>query len=324
MTVVAAALAAFAVDCTGAPARVPGGELHRTWRVPTADGDVAVKLLGVGVHPTWAADLERSVAFERTAWAAGTVPVAEPLLTPVGAPLVRIDGHVARAHRWVDGLAGHRVAATPARLRRIGATVAAIVALGVEGGTTADALEWNGLDAYAATVAEAHDVGAPFAPALAALAEEVEQLRTRMAALAARRLPMVLGHGDVHPRNSVVADGIDVLIDWDEAAPVVPASHLLDAAIGFSGGAQDATEHLVRAALDGWAAAGGGPVDLAGATIPIANTHLRAVLFHTWRALGHRGADDTSRARSADLVARLAPTWADEAVALRTWEDRLA
>ena len=303
---------------------VAGGGLHRTWRVPTVAGDVALKVLADGGHPGWAAELDRAVAFERTAWAAGSVPMAEPLPALDGSAHARFTDAVVRAHRWVDGPAGTVVAPTPARLRSLGRTVAAIVAVGVEAGTTADGLQWNALDAYDETVAEAGAVAAPWAPVLAELAEEVARLRARMAALEACRRPMVLGHGDLHPRNSVVVEGRDVLLDWDEAGPVVPVSHLLDAALAFSGGPHAADPSLVAAALDGWAAAGGGPVDLDGASTPIANAGLRTVLFHAWRALGHRGVDARARAASAALVPALATAWVAAGPALRGWESRLA
>jgi hypothetical protein len=101
-------------------------------------------------------------------------------------------------------------------------------------------------------------------------------------------------------------------------------SHLLDAAIAFAGGPHDASPSLVRAVLDGWADGGGGPVDLDGASTPIADAGFRAVLFHAWRALGHRGVDEAARARSAALVPTLAAAWVAAAPALRAWEARLA
>jgi GNAT superfamily N-acetyltransferase len=317
-------LGAFGLEAVGPAVPVAGGALHRTWRVPTDDGDVAVKALADGGHPAWADELGRAVTFEALAWAAGTVPMAEPRRAVDGTSLVRIDGDAVRAHRWVDGPSGTDVVPTVERLHRLGRTVAAIAVAAPTVGTTADRLEWNALDAYEATVAEAHDVEAPFAAALDALAEEVARLRARMAALEACHRPMVLGHGDLHPRNTVVVDGVDVLLDWDEVAPVVAVSHLLDAAVAFAGGPHDAPPDLVRAALAGWSDAGGGPLDLDGASTPVANAGFRAVLFHAWRALGHRGVDAPSRTRSAALVPDLATTWAAAAPALRAWEARLA
>jgi len=313
----------FDLSATAPPVLVAGGALHRTWRVVTVDGDVAVKVLAPGGHPAWADELDRAVAFERAAWAAGTVPMAEPLPALDGSALARFDDAVVRAHRWVDGPVGTAIAPTAERLRRLGRTVAALVAVGPPVGTTAVGLEWNALDAYDATVAEAHDVDAPFAAALDDLAEEVARLRARMAALEACHRPMAMGHGDLHPRNTVVVGGVDVLVDWDDSAPVVPVSHLLDAAVAFAGGPHEASPALVRAALDGWAEAGGGPVDLDGASTPLANTGLRAVLFHAWRALGHRGVDAAARDRSAALVPGLAAAWSSSAPALRAWEARL-
>lgn len=319
-----AALAAFALEATATPVPVSDGAVHQVWRVPTADGDVAVKVLADGGHPGWGRELERAIAFEHAAWASGSVPMAEPVPALDGSSFARFTDAVVRAHRWVDGPRGVDVAPTVDRLRRLGRTVAAIVAVGDPVATTADGLEWNALDAYHETVAEAHDVGAPWASALDALADEVARLRARMGALEMCRRAMVLGHGDLHPRNTVVVDGVDVLLDWDEAAPVVPVSQLLDAAIAFAGGALAAPEDLVRAVLAGWADAGGGPIDLDGASTPIANAGLRAVLFHAWRALGHRGVDDAARARSATRVPALAGVWVAAAPELRAWEERLA
>lgn len=298
----ATALAAFGLTATGPAVPVAGGALHRTWRVPTALGPVALKVLAHGGHPGWAAELDRAVAFEQAAWSAGTVPMAEPRRTADGAPLARVGDDVVRAHRWVDGPAGTAAPATDARLRALGRTVAAVLALGVPGGTTAD-LPTNALDAYDDTVAEARSVGAPFAADLAALAAPVARLREELVALAAERRPLVMGHGDLHPRNTVVVDGVDVLLDWDEAAPVLPASHLLGAALAFGG------PDAVAVVEAGWAEAGGGPLDRRAADVPLRNEQLRTVLFHAWRALGHRGVAAPARAHSASLVPTLAVTW---------------
>lgn len=316
-------LGAHGLEADGPPVLVGGGGLHRTWRVPTTDGVVAVKALAAGGHAGWDDDVARAVAFEAAAWRAGTVPMAEPLPAVDGSDLVRIDGDVVRAHRWVEGPAGTAVAPTADRLRRLGRTLAALVAVAPAAPTTGTGLAWNALDAYDATVAEAREVGAPFATDLAALGEEVDRLRARMAALEACRRPMVMGHGDLHPRNSVVVDGADVLLDWDAAAPVVPASHLLDGLIAFAGGPHDAPPDLVRAGLAGWSEAGGGPLDLDGASTPVANAGLRTVLFHAWRALGHRPVTPAARAASAALVPTLAAEWSRSAPTLRTWEHHL-
>lgn len=97
------------------PVRVPGGLSNELWRVRTGAGEFAVKRMVINAdQPQFVDNVEAAFGVERRAWDSG-VPIPEPVAVN-GRALLRVDGDLYRAHRWVDGNAGQATVRQAAEL----------------------------------------------------------------------------------------------------------------------------------------------------------------------------------------------------------------
>lgn len=222
---------------------VDGGWSHQVWRVETSTDTVAVKQLRREHEQWWMAQLLAASEFELAAWAAGTVPMAEPLQVENGGGLLGelptwTQDHLYRCHRWVDATPCINARPSIERSRRAGAMVAALCALRFPtDGTIADLLPWNALDAFDDTIDEARDRSMPWAASLEMLSPRVEQLRAQFSELAILEEPVGFTHRDFDPKNAAeMPHGTLVIFDWDYAGPRMVSSELLDVAVSFAGG----------------------------------------------------------------------------------------
>lgn len=308
-----------------APDAVVGGWSHSVWRVETLEGVYAIKEMLDNPAGWWIEQLDTAIAFELTAWRSGTIAMAEPI--PVAGSdqlLGRLDaGHVPRryrCHRWVEGQPCLDLPPNVERSARVGVIVAALAQLDVQGGTTADRLPWNALDAYDDTVAEAMSKRLDWAHALAELRPFVTKLREDFIDLADRAKPTAVVHRDIDPKNtSLRIDNEVALFDWDYAGPRLIASELLDAALSFAGGVLDVEAACFLATIDSYRESGGPPVDFSDAAPPLIEEGFRWIMLNAWRCLGHRGVSPEQESFAASVVRALAPTWPDSVTATQTW-----
>jgi hypothetical protein len=303
------------------PPPVIGGWSHSVWRVDTAAGVYAIKEMREGRGSWWIEHLNSATSFELAAWRTRAINMAEPI--PVAgsrALLGRLEvggGHRwYRCHRWVDGEPCLGDDADVARSAQVGEIVAELSRLNMQKGTTAEQIDWNALDAYHDTVAEAYARGFEWAAALAALEPQVERLRGELSELALRAMPMWMSHRDLDPKNSAVrADGALVLFDWDNAGPRLFESELLDAATSFAGSAVDAD--CFAATLDAYLRAGGRPLTFEHATAPIVADGFGWIMLNAWRSLGHRDATPEQEIFAGVMVKQLADAWPADADRMR-------
>jgi hypothetical protein len=291
---------------------VPGAWSNRLWELETEQGRFAIKELRGSAGGGWSQRLQVAMMVERAAWAAGTIPMAEPLAAATGggwlAEVAATGGQRAtvRCHRWVPGMPATAVAPSPAMAADMGRSLAALHALGlVAPGTTATGLAPLSLAAWHQTITHARQAGLDWAGELAGLTPLVEQLAERLHALQRQGRSMLLSHRDLDPKNAVVrAGGGVVLLDWDYAGPTLAASELLVTALSFAGGALQPDDACVRACVQAYLDAGGhvAPPDL----LDTALIHLEG-LGWLWlnvdRCLGRQLRDPADR----QLGQRLAP-----------------
>lgn len=310
------------------PSAVLGGWSHSVWKVDTEAGTFAIKEMREGRGGWWIDQLEAAIAFELAAWRAGTVAMAEPI--PVEGSdlfhgrLVVGDAHRRyRCHRWVDGEPALGTDPDRRRPAQVGVIVAELSRLDVRKGTTADQLEWNAIDAYDDTVAEASSRGLDWTHALAGLRPHVERLRHDFEDLARRAIPMTVTHRDIDPKNARIrADGDVVLFDWDNAGPRLLESELLVSALSFAGTGGHADENCVLSTLDAYVEAGGRPLAFADAAAPIAEGGFRWIMLNAWRSLGHRDVSPEQQAFAGSMVKQLSATWPADAERVRAWASR--
>lgn len=314
----------------GTPTPVVGGWSHSVWRVDSHQGVFAVKEMVEMPGAWWIEQLEAATAFEMAAWEAHAVPMPEPitaresggLLARLGTPeAARL---VYRCHRWVEGRPCVDDTADVARSATAGELIAALAGLYMHGGTTADQLQWNALDAFDDTVAEARSMSVDWAELLAGLKPLVSELRSDYCALAERALPMVVCHRDVDPKNVLIdRPGRLVLTDWDYAGPRLLASELLAVAISFAGGTFHRDEDCVFAAVDAYRLAEGPHLSFENAAPTMIEEGFRWIMLNAWRALGHRGVTTEEAAFAASVVRKQAQTWPASVAAARLWSKRL-
>lgn len=325
----------------GDPIGVVGGWSHHLWRLETDSGSFAVKELVPASSGWWAERLEDAIGLEKAAWAAGTVPMAEPIPVAgsgrlVGAVLVRGQEHRYRCHRWVEGTPGLELSPSEGVSARVGASVAAVAALGLDGGTSASCLASDALDVYEATVAEAKIQGAGWADELDRLQPLVEELRADLADLAGRAEPLLIMHRDVDPKNACLrADGAVALFDWDYSGPALPGAELLGAALAFArrgGGAEplhragrlQVSETCLVATLDAYERVTGHLPDMRGAAAPRVEEGFRWLMLNARRALGWEPATPDQAKRAEPVVTSMCSDWPRGTAAVRAWASWLA
>jgi Ser/Thr protein kinase RdoA (MazF antagonist) len=318
----------------GLLAPVPGAWSNRLWRLETESGRFAVKeLRGSGEPVGWQQRLQVAMAVEHTAWVAGTIPMAEPMVAAASggwlAQVAACGAHRAtvRCHRWVQGVAATAVAPSPAMAADVGSSLAAIHALDLPTPeTTATGLAPLPLAAWRQTVAEAHQAGLPWAEELAGLTPLVGQVAERLLALERKGRPMLLSHRDLDPKNAVVRpDGRVALLDWDYAGPTLAASELLVTALSFAGGTLEPDPACVRAFVRAYLDAAGRiePPDLLDTAV-IHQEGLGWLWLNVDRCLGRRVRDQDDQQLAQRLVPQLIGSFAAELAAVDRWASRLS
>lgn len=226
--IVAQGAESFGLGQVGAAARVEGGLSNDMWRVSTADGDFAVKVMRAHAE---AADFRRNVeaafVIERNAFRAG-IPCPEPKTTPDGRALLRVGSNWLRAHRWHDG-------ATPApgeHLEDAGDLLARIHRAGRETVRPLDD-QPKGIRRWAA-LAELPGLPDPVSDQLRGAAADLARLESRTAASTHLRTAVVDSHGDLDPKNTLLAAERLLAVDWDAAGPRSIAREAVSLALDWS------------------------------------------------------------------------------------------
>jgi Ser/Thr protein kinase RdoA (MazF antagonist) len=256
--------AAFALGApSGSPDAVPGGRLHRVWRLTTTAGRYAVKQLNPALLRAPGA-AERFRATERIAAAAtaGGVPAVAALSGPDG-PLWSVTGACVMVYPWIDGATLPPTPAGPARGRRIGALLGRLHGLGLTTDGLAElAWETDALrdDGWVLLARRGAARGLPWGEPLRALRHDLAlwAMRARQAIAELYRV-QVVSHRDMDQRNVLWRDAHSpAIIDWETAGLTHPTVELADVALNWSGiltGSPD--EATFAAVVAGYRAAGG-------------------------------------------------------------------
>lgn len=308
---------------TAPPAAVPGGRLHRVWKLTTTSGDYAIKRLSP-VRSGYATAARGGGPWTVTELAAAAlaesgIPAVAALWGPDG-PVSAVAGARVLVYPWMAGATAGPEAAPPDRARQVGALLGRIHAArldlealesrlperadGAEWDTRDFALPWE-LDAqrddgWVLLARRGIAAGAPWG-------EPLRDLRRSIALWAARArqaLPrlyqtQVFGHRDLNQQNVLWRAPTDpAIIDWEYAGMVHPTVELADVALNWSGitlGPPDGD--AFAAVVAGYRAAGG--------TIQAEGRDALYVALWSWldwvrymapRSLGDGAATDEERA----------------------------
>jgi Ser/Thr protein kinase RdoA (MazF antagonist) len=268
---------------TAPPVAVPGGRLHRVWKLVTTSGAYAVKVLNPA-RPGYATAARGGGPWTATELAAAAL--AESGI-PAVAALWGLDGPVSAMNHvcvlvypWVAGATARPGAADPDRARQIGALLGHIHAARLDPASLAErlppradgkvwdthdfALPWE-LDAqredgWVLLARRGIAAGAPWGEPLRALRRSLALWATR----ARQALPdlyrtQVFGHRDLNQPNVLWrTPTVPAIIDWEYAGMAHPTVDLADVALNWSGitlGPPDAA--AFAAVLAGYRAVGG-------------------------------------------------------------------
>jgi Ser/Thr protein kinase RdoA (MazF antagonist) len=236
----------------GRARRLRGGYLNRVWRLETARGAYAVKVLNPRyLDPERRRQYDATLELERLALEAG-VPTAEPVAAAGGAWLVGLPFGLARVHRWVEGRPLDDRDVGPEHARQLGALLARVHGVGPRRDVRPEAVlrEWT----------PAHwEEPARELPELAPLPALMDRVSAVVVAGRALLRHPVLTHGDVSAKNLLERpDGTVVLLDWDAAQPMEPCLEVAAAALNLAGHVRDEPRpDVLRAFLAGYREAGG-------------------------------------------------------------------
>jgi Ser/Thr protein kinase RdoA (MazF antagonist) len=242
---------------------VAGGLSNDLWHVRTDRGQFAVKVMRANADaPDFRANVEAAYDVERRARAHG-VPSPEPCPTADGRALLRVQGHWVRAHQWRQGIPP----APGEYLEDAGRLLAAIHAAGASRDEALHDEPWDA-DGWSSL---AGGLSAPLADRLRRAAGTLADLEEITCAPAGSLVTHVDSHGDLDPKNTMVADGTLLALDWDAAGPQpvvreavavgLDWSHDVDGFRRVLGAFEAASGHEVPAepwVFGGWVSALGG------------------------------------------------------------------
>lgn len=241
-------------ELTAPPLRLSGGYTHQMFRLVTASGDYAVKLLNPEI-------MSRPDALENYRTAEGFEALLKNENLPIlpakvihGRKLQRVDGQYLYVFDYFDGRVLQAEDITPAHCAKIGAVLARIHGLARQreaaSAESSAPIAWDALAEALLASADAQAEGC-------ALRAAIPLLKCVTAAMeeANARLPRVeaLCHNDMDPKN-VLWQGEDFrIIDLECLGYADPRQELLDLAVSWSGG----REAQFKAFVSAYAAQGG-------------------------------------------------------------------
>lgn len=236
--------AAFGLGDVSSCHKVNGGLSNDLFRLQTARGDHAMKVMRVNADaPDFRHKIERAYAIERAAFDRG-VPCPLPIGLPDGTCLARVSRKWVRMHAWVHG-----DAPTPQRhARQAGGLLAAIHGAFDPSPIALDDEPWD--ETGWSSLADRDGMPSPLAERLRESAPVLAQLGDETSA--SHVVPHVSSHGDLDPKNTIVVNGALMALDWDAAGVRPAAREAVSLALDWSTAPAD-----FRAVLRSYRAAGG-------------------------------------------------------------------
>lgn len=240
----------FGLGQVEAMVRVEGGLSNDMWRVTTTSGEFAVKVMRAHADaPDFRDKVEAAFTIERNAFRAG-IPCPEPTSTAEGHALLQVDGDWLRAHRWCEGNSPD----PGDRLEDAGHLLARIHRAGGHSVRTLD--DRPRVTGTWAALAEQPRLPEPLSEQLRSAAPELALLEAATAASPHLVTKFADSHGDLDPKNTLVASGRLLAVDWDAAGPRPIAREAVSLALDWAENAEG-----FRRALSAYA-------DRSGTTLP--------------------------------------------------------
>lgn len=203
----------FGLGRVEATSRVEGGLSNDMWHVRTAEGEFAVKVMRAHAETDgFRGSIEAAFQIEMNAFRTG-VPCPEPKATPEGHALLRVDGQWLRAHRWHMGT-------VPDPAENLSAAGVLLARIHRAGEAVQRPLE-DELMGIRRWTALAKITGLPghVPDQLRRAAPDLAQLESKTLTSRGLLTGFVASHGDLDPKNTLLAGERLLAVDWDAAGP---------------------------------------------------------------------------------------------------------
>ncbi len=236
------------------PCPVPGGLLHRLWRLRTTRGQFAVKQLDPEImrRPGIAAVYRQSECIA-SAMAAHALPAVAARCRPhTSDPLLETGAAAFLVYAWIDGETLSPAPVAPDRAYQIGALLGRIHALRLTGHSPPEP-DWPHVASHewAELARRAAAAQLPWATEIAAAIPDLSRWSDLYRALAPTlRRSLVISHRDLDQKNVLWIDhDTPRLVDWEAAGLINPTLELAGTALAWSGQSVGAPSQATFAAL---------------------------------------------------------------------------
>ncbi len=273
------------------PQAVPGGLLHRVWRLDTTQGTFALKQLNAAImQKPHIHDIYRLSERIAAAMAAQGIP-AVAALNCNGDPLQVIENDTVIVYRWIEGETLSAEAVEPEQGRVIAALLARMHGLDLQFAAL-PLPDWEHFcdDDWDLLTVHAYDIGIPWATPVRAVMHRLIEW-SRLSEQAGEKLSQnyVISHRDLGQKNVLWQDeDTPWLIDWEAAGLVNPTMDLVSTTLDWSGLATGVVREDTFAAMMESYVAGGGVVRDAGIDVlhGVIGIWLNWLVFNMRRSLG--------------------------------------
>ena len=217
------------------PVQLSGGLIHRMYAIETVSGKYAIKALNpqVMLRPNAMTDI---VNGERIAAVAASYIPALPAKQLNNSFVHEICGQYYLVYDWINGQSQFNENITPSHCARIGEILGNLHSINFShldiprpAVTTESIVDWDG---YLLT---GQQNSAPWVSALSGIANDIYNWNHRyLVSMKYLESPLVIGHGDIDPKNVLWCDGNPVVIDWESAGFLNPFHELIIYALYWS------------------------------------------------------------------------------------------
>ena len=217
------------------PRQLTGGLLHRMYAIETTLGKYAIKTLNPQIMLRPMAKSNIICGEQIAAIAANYIP-ALPAKNLINTVIQQIDGQYYLVYDWVEGKSLYGENITVDHCGKIGKILGKLhsldfTSLNIQKACNVDEklVDWNGY------LYKGQQIGSSWADKLSQNMDDLcEWNRRYLISMKYLENPLVIGHGDIDPKNVLWCNDQPIIIDWESAGYLNPAHELIIYALYWS------------------------------------------------------------------------------------------
>ena len=286
----------------GEPAQIMGGLLHSMYRVETATGKYAVKVLNpqVMLRPRAMPDI---VNGERIAAVAAQYIPALPAKRFANEVVLKIDGQYYMVFDWVEGGSIYNGGITPWHCEQVGMILGKLHTIDFSplnlprpAAFAEETVDWDGYSV------NGEKSGLPWAEELSLHREKLREWNQRyLIAMKYLENRLVVGHRDIDPKNVLWCNDRPVVIDWESAGYINPSQEFIIHALYWSDSSGSISKEKFMAFARGYASSTGFD-EVDWRMVMDAGLCPDWLTYNLKRSLGVESADDAERQLGTEQV----------------------